>query len=122
MIQEYRKASAEALVIDMFCDICSGQKNNIGECDKCGDCSDEIHFYHDKIGSNQRYVTDVWHPDKDANQMLMVWEWLRENVPNGIMLHGILVSVLNQFRDGGDIKLTTMKCFMQYIKTTQNND
>ena len=113
MIQEYRKASAEALVIDMFCDICSGQKNNIGECDKCGDCSDEIHFYHDKIGSNQRYVTDVWHPDKDANQMLMVWEWLREQNARTTLTRIADSWLINK----EDIKLATMKYSMEFIKT-----
>ena len=73
MIQEYRKATAEALALSITCDYCN---NDVSICE-CGQGSDEIYFYYpDKIGGDQRYVHEYWQPDKDANQQNMVEDLL----------------------------------------------
>ena len=100
-IQEYRKASAEALGVDWKEDQMSGLP---------------IHLRSPK-----------WHPDTDANQMLMVWDWLRKEEGRGIDCSAtskiIFVTIWKWFHknggdkymgEGKDIKLATMKAFMEW--------
>ena len=110
MIQEYRKATAEALGLVII----ETHRDNL-----------IIHF--PQIGKPDR---QVWHPDTDANQMLMALEWVRSQgwfvqtdlVPNGDSIVDIIKfspkEILYQGYDK-DIKLATMKAFMEYQEERQ---
>ena len=106
MIQEYRKASAKK---------CFHHKS--------------IRYLHE-IEIIEVYYNNEWHiwqPDKDANQMLMVWEWMMKqnnhwNISfnsNGYLLEASIIKPYNIYFEEGfdDIKLATMKAFMEYIKS-----
>jgi len=68
-------------------------------------------YYGDK---NHAFILEVnWLPNQNANQMLMVWEWLKKNDKD------VIYRAFNDsMRNNKDIKLTTMKAFMEYIKLT----
>ncbi len=88
MIQEYRKVSAEAigLIVTEF-----------------------------STGIVTRYKDGTyinWYPDTDANQMLMVWDWMRTSGKRKI-LREIFENYL-VFKD--TLELATMKAFMEYTK------
>ena len=87
MKQEYRKASAEAL----------------GHKDISEPQATAIIVLIDG-------VIYEWQPDKDANQMLMVLDWMRDN---DIKIMDIWAE---WYYHNADIKLATMKAFMSYIK------
>jgi len=53
----------------------------------------------------------VWQPDKDANQMLMVWDWLRTKVKIAVFKQ----MIDDYWWDDKDILLATAKAFMEYI-------
>ena len=99
-IQEYRKASAEAL----------GYKTR-------------NHYYsNESRATYHKYpepapVCDVedWQPNKKANQMLMVWELMKNNMTGTSILYEMIKEWL--YAPNSDIKLATMKAFMEYIKT-----
>jgi len=59
----------------------------------------------------------LWQPDKDANQMLMVWKWLRkQGFPNRKVISKRVNDITHSFwYQGEDIKLATMKAFIEYI-------
>lgn len=95
MIQEYRKATAEKLKFyNRPIDFASRQTQR--------------NYY-----SNSELVcsVDKWKPDKDANQMLMVWDSIRNKSGSSTALGMIWHSYLQ----GEDIKLATMKTFMKTI-------
>ncbi len=95
MIQEYRKASAEALKVKerivnttgrIFCQYPDNKESTFGE----------------------------WQPEEDANQTLMVWEWMQKNGRKWIE---ILRDIFWEYGHGitNDIKFATMKAFMENI-------
>ncbi len=104
-IQEYRKASAEALEIDPI----------------------EHHWLKGwvilvKIKGHRI----EWHPDIDANQMLKVWEWLMKqgcflNIDNWDINspYRVTFATENGLKKGGheSVLIATMKAFMEFIKT-----
>ncbi len=98
MIQEYRKASAEALGVDWKEDQMSGLP---------------IHLRSPK-----------WHPDTDANQMLMVKRWLAKQGVSTLSQYGrdgiVYFQILQDDPYGlwsgqdRDELLATMKAFMEW--------
>lgn len=107
MVTEYRKASAEALGLEIIFGrvvVRDKKGNNI---------------------SNQWNAYGDWEPEKDANQMLMVWEWLIEqecflNIDKwgDTSPWRFTAATEKGLNKGGDndIKLATMKAFMEFIK------
>ena len=91
MIQEYRKKSAEALGFDTYL------KN-----------LDTLWWRSSEHGIIK------WQPDKDANQMLMVWEWWSEKERYGYIFDSVYDEILE---DDINVLLATMKAFMEYIKS-----
>jgi len=110
MIQEYRKKSAEMLGI-------------------------QLTKYGIILGSQRpikglKSIIQLWHPESDADQMLMVWEWLNTEInltiewlPLSRKWNICLYAKRDNYAypDGTDtdIKLATMKAFMRYIKITK---
>jgi len=107
-VEEYRKASAEALGWYI--------KHNSFDGDS----------YYSQDGTHQYRVKD-WHPDIDANQMLMVWYWLIkegntvESYNEGNYYHVDIEKIKEDGRLEGlwdnqdtSILLAIMKTFMEY--------
>jgi hypothetical protein len=122
MIQEYRKKTAEVLGI-------------------------EVHPYHhyypmmepDNTGwmwfKNELGKIALWQPDKDLNQMLMIWYWLAKEKQveimadleyyDGEMCYGCELAwhsprKAKELRQHGDsMAIAFMKAFMEYIKTQE---
>ena len=86
MIQEYRKATAEAL----------GFKKSKDK-------------YYSELNHAFILVSD-WQPDKDANQMLMVLDLLRDKAAS-------LEAWSQWYYDEIDLKLATMQAYHKYLKT-----
>jgi len=91
-IQAYHKASAEALEL---------QVETFGK--------EGIFYFPETFSPLTR-----WEPDQDANQMLMVWDLIRSKATTGHIFSQIIAQY---YADKDDIKLATMRAFMQYIKT-----
>ncbi len=88
MIQEYRKTSAETLGNEMVTTISEGLCMKI----------------------NGQFIP--WQPDKDANQMLMVWEWLRKQKRTVAILE-----IIDEYIFFDETLFdATMKAFMEYIE------
>lgn len=83
-IKDYRQSSAEAL----------------------GVLNEGYKIIEDGVVS---FMGKRWQPDVDANQMLMVWEWLRDEAD-----HLFDEVIFHQYLKGKDIKLATAKAFMEY--------
>ena len=83
---EYRKASAEALAKD----ITEGFAI-LGQ-------------YHPSVA--------YWAPSTDANQMEMIWELMKNNMTGTAILYKMIKKWL--YAPGSDIKLATMKAFMEW--------
>jgi len=98
MIQQYRKASAKALKINLIPE-------------------------EGGIVAKNGYVAK-WQPDIDANQMLMVWELMIKREGCGYVFDSIYRQMFEiediDEPDTKAIKLATMKVFMKTIKTTIN--
>ena len=104
-IQKYRKATAEALeLIDVYY-----EENEFSDTDQFR----------------------LWQPDKDANQMLMVWEWLKDRRPEimisiypDIVYYAIFPEINEETIEASDkdIKLATMKAFMEYTNAPAQQD
>jgi len=73
-------------------------------------------------------VRIYWHPDIDANQMLMVLEWLRKQCYNIHIIINLDIIEIRLYDDendpehcylnnGKDLFKVTMKAFMEYIKS-----
>ena len=58
---------------------------------------------------------DNWHPDTDANQMLMVWELIKKDRKEGLAI--FMEAIMQWYVKDADIKLATMKAFMKYINS-----
>jgi len=87
-ITEYRKASAKAL----------GFKN--------------INIYaNDNVEVWDNHIRLIWQPDKDANQMLMVLDWLREQKVGSLKL----LKIFDKYCNGADMKVETTEAFMEFI-------
>ena len=98
-IQEYRKASAKKLSNKYQFDFKFWLMSKI------------IRIYHNPIDGE--WIE--WSPDTDANQMLIVWDWLEEQGYKGIeALDDIIAKYLVTKTD---IKLATMNTFMEFIET-----
>ena len=96
MIQEYRKASAEALNITI-----DKKKRRIRI---------------DGIWLPETY----WQPDKDANQMLMVWDWLKKQKNKYYNVATIVGRIVESYAYfDGDLFEGTMSRFMEYIKNKE---
>ena len=112
MIQEYRKASAEKLRLDVHPFHYFYPEAEISP--------DEFLYYRNEAGG-----LPMWIPDEMADQMLMVWEWLNNqgfDIDIDIDRNGSIFGIWHPIKkiefDGmdKDIKLATMKAFMEYIK------
>ena len=96
--QEYKKASAEVLGIPFEKQF--GDELRIGEERPDG----IIHF---------------WQPDKDANQMLMVWEWWKDREGYGYVFDQVYRKIKehNGIDIGNTVLLATAEAFMSYYET-----
>ena len=94
--QNYRKASAEALGFILY-------DKEPGKIIK----GDIIMWFSD------------WNPDKDANQMLMVWEWWKDREGYGYVFDQVYRKIKehNGIDIGNTVLLATTEAFMSYYET-----
>ena len=106
-IQEYRKASAEALGLQIY---------------RVTDKLVEVVL---RLPDQPYDTNGEWQPDKDANQMLMVWEWLKDQ-GHGVYIEyyyddpKLIVSIWNGTRrfdseEESSLLIAFMKAFMEYL-------
>ena len=109
--QEYRLKSAEALGIEVntwkhFFPLADDQPGG------------DMLYYKNKHGAYP-----AWIPNEDANQMLMVWDWLRGEVQGKVFTKIVKAWFFQNPapcpapcpEPSDDIKLATAKAFMEYI-------
>ena len=90
LVKEYRIKSAEALGLK---EAWNGEIR--------------IGYYYGEILIND------WQPDTNANQMLMLWEWMKINGREWVEILRDIFWEYGHTRNG-DIKLITMKVFLEF--------
>ena len=98
-MQEYRKASAKKLGLDVHPFHYFYPKAEISP--------DEYLYYRNEAGG-----LPMWIPDEMADQMLMVWEWLKKH-GGGKEVIPIFLAYVSKDES---LFTATMKAFMEYIK------
>ena len=99
MIQEYRKASAEALRLT---GVFFNASTNMFYCDKR-----QHNIKGEKDPNDSMYI--IWQPNTDANQMLMVIDLLLKK--DKMIVRNIVLSYVNR---GTSLFIATMKAFMEW--------
>lgn len=77
--------------------------------------NNELHEYREQSYEKVKPLETgflMWRPDKDANQMLMVWEWLKKTGGRKEVIP-IFLAYVSKDESLFD---ATMKAFMEYIK------